>query len=105
MDDLFPVFMYIVVRARIQHLGAEIHFIDDLMEPHLEHGELALMFTTLKVSQHTTVTESCLQKVIICLLPDKLCGTQTPIIAKSANSLITFVHHLKTYIFALVDSP
>ena len=55
MDDLFPVFMYIVVRARIQHLGAEIHFIDDLMEPHLEHGELGLMFTTLKVSPHDHV--------------------------------------------------
>ncbi|XP_023933292.1 alsin [Lingula anatina] len=48
MDDLFPVFMYVVVRARIRHLGAEIHFVDDLMEGHLEHGELGLMFTTLR---------------------------------------------------------
>ncbi|CAH1788427.1 unnamed protein product [Owenia fusiformis] len=48
MDDLFPVFQYVVVRARIRHLGAEIHGIDDLMEPHLEHGELGIMFTTLK---------------------------------------------------------
>ena len=50
MDDLLPVSQYVVVRARIQHLGAEIHFIDDLMEKHLEFGELSIMFTTLKVS-------------------------------------------------------
>ena len=49
MDDLFPVFLYVVVRARIRHLGAEIHFVDDLMECHLQHGELGIMFTTLKV--------------------------------------------------------
>ena len=52
MDDLFPVFLYVVVRARIRHLGAEIHFIDDLMEEHLQLGELGIMFTTLKVYYH-----------------------------------------------------
>lgn len=50
MDDLFPIFQYVVVRAKIQHLGAEINMIDDLMERHMEHGELGIMFTTLKVS-------------------------------------------------------
>ena len=49
MDDLFPVFMYVVIRSRIRHLGAEIHFMEDLLEPHLELGELGIMFTTLKV--------------------------------------------------------
>lgn len=49
MDELFPVFHYVVVRARIQHLGAEIHFIEDLIERHLENGQLGIMFTTLKV--------------------------------------------------------
>ncbi|CAG5119646.1 unnamed protein product [Candidula unifasciata] len=48
MDDLFPIFQFVVVRAKIHHLCAEIHMIDDLMEPHMEHGELGLMFTTLK---------------------------------------------------------
>nr|XP_006820146.1 PREDICTED: alsin-like [Saccoglossus kowalevskii] len=48
MDDLFPMFQYVVVRARIRHLGSEIHLVDDLMEPHLANGELGLMFTTLK---------------------------------------------------------
>ncbi|XP_059158810.1 alsin-like [Physella acuta] len=48
MDDLFPIFQFVVVRAKIHHLGAEIHVIEDLMEPHMEHGEFGLMFTTLK---------------------------------------------------------
>lgn len=47
MDDLFPIFPYVVIRAQIRHLGAEIHLIQDLMEPHLENGELGIMFTTL----------------------------------------------------------
>ncbi len=58
MDDLFPVFLYVVVRARIRHLGAEIHFIDDLMEEHLQHGELGIMFTTLKVDPGTPETSN-----------------------------------------------
>ncbi|ESO94409.1 hypothetical protein LOTGIDRAFT_145057, partial [Lottia gigantea] len=48
MDDLFPIFQFVVVRAKIRHLGAEVHMIDDLMESHLEFGELGMMFTTLK---------------------------------------------------------
>ncbi|XP_076849884.1 alsin isoform X3 [Brachyhypopomus gauderio] len=48
MDDLFPIFLYIVLRARIRNLGSEVSLIEDLMEPALQHGELGLMFTTLK---------------------------------------------------------
>uniref|UniRef100_A0A673AXN5 Alsin Rho guanine nucleotide exchange factor ALS2 a n=1 Tax=Sphaeramia orbicularis TaxID=375764 RepID=A0A673AXN5_9TELE len=48
MDDLFPLFLYVVVRARIRNLGAEVSLIEDLMDPNLEHGEMGLMFTTLK---------------------------------------------------------
>ncbi|XP_060076194.1 alsin-like [Ylistrum balloti] len=47
MDELFPVFQYVVVRSKIRHLGAEVHLIEDLMETHLENGELGIMFTTL----------------------------------------------------------
>lgn len=50
MDDLFPVFHFVVVRARILQLGSEIHFIEDFMEPNLQNGELGIMFTTLKVT-------------------------------------------------------
>ncbi|XP_067686605.1 alsin-like isoform X2 [Haliotis asinina] len=48
MDDLFPIFQFVVVRSKIRHLGAEIHMIDDLIEHHMEYGELGLMSTTLK---------------------------------------------------------
>ncbi|KAK7904907.1 hypothetical protein WMY93_017514 [Mugilogobius chulae] len=48
MDDLFPLFLYVVIRARIRNLGAEVSLIEDLMDPNLEHGEMGLMFTTLK---------------------------------------------------------
>ncbi|KAM3608464.1 uncharacterized protein V6R79_026113 [Siganus canaliculatus] len=60
MDDLLPLFLYVVLRARIRNLGAEISLIDDLMDPSLQHGELGLMFTTLKacyiqIQQESTV--------------------------------------------------
>ncbi|XP_074550664.1 alsin-like isoform X2 [Halichoeres trimaculatus] len=48
MDDLLPLFLYVSVRARIRNLGAEVSFIEDLMDPNVQHGELGLMFTTLK---------------------------------------------------------
>lgn len=49
MDELFPVFSFVVVRASVLQLGSEIHFIEDFMEPYLQNGELGIMFTTLKV--------------------------------------------------------
>lgn len=48
MDDLFPLFQYVVVRARILQLGSILEFVEDFMEPSLESGELGIMFTTLK---------------------------------------------------------
>lgn len=48
MDDLFPVFLYVVLRARIRNLGSEVHLIEDLMDPYFQHGEQGIMFTTLK---------------------------------------------------------
>lgn len=50
MDELFPVFHFVVVRARVLQLGSEIHFVEDFLEPAMQHGELGVMFTTLKVS-------------------------------------------------------
>ena len=58
MDDLFPVFQYIVVRARILQLGAEIHMIEDLMESHHMSGEYGIMFTTLQASYYQILKES-----------------------------------------------
>lgn len=48
MDDLFPVFQYVVIRARISHLGCEIQLIEDFLEPDMCKGEKGIMFTTLK---------------------------------------------------------
>ncbi|XP_063067833.1 alsin isoform X2 [Engraulis encrasicolus] len=48
MDDLFPVFLYVVLRARIRNLGSEVSLIEDLMDPCVMHGEHGIMFTTLK---------------------------------------------------------
>ena len=58
MDNLFPVFQYIVVRARILQLGAEIHMIEDLMDSHLMSGEYGIMFTTLQASYYQILKES-----------------------------------------------
>ncbi|XP_077427017.1 alsin isoform X2 [Vanacampus margaritifer] len=60
MDDLFPVFLYVVLRARIRNLGSEVNLIEDLMDPCVQHGEHGIMFTTLKACyyqiQHERIT-------------------------------------------------
>uniref|UniRef100_A0A8D3A2Y2 VPS9 domain-containing protein n=1 Tax=Scophthalmus maximus TaxID=52904 RepID=A0A8D3A2Y2_SCOMX len=60
MDDLLPLFLYVVLRARIRNLGAEVSLIEDLMDPNVQHGEMGLMFTTLKACfiqiQHESTT-------------------------------------------------
>ncbi|KAM4711014.1 alsin isoform 2-T2 [Anableps anableps] len=60
MDDLFPVFLYVVLRARIRNLGSEVSLIEDLMDPCIQHGEHGIMFTTLKACyyqiQHEKIT-------------------------------------------------
>ncbi|XP_052414804.1 alsin-like isoform X1 [Carassius gibelio] len=60
MDDLFPVFLFVVLRARIRNLGSEVSLIEDLMDPCIQHGEHGIMFTTLKACyyqiQHEKIT-------------------------------------------------
>ena len=41
--------MIICFSYRIPHLGSEIHFIDDMVDSHVQIGEQGHMFTTLKV--------------------------------------------------------
>ncbi|XP_046515538.1 ALS2 C-terminal-like protein isoform X2 [Equus quagga] len=48
MDDLLPLLIYVVSRARIQHLGAEIHLIRDLMEPIHIGGLYDFLLTALE---------------------------------------------------------
>nr|XP_048279392.1 ALS2 C-terminal-like protein isoform X3 [Myodes glareolus] len=48
MDDLLPLLIYVVSRARIQHLGAEIHLIRDMMEPIHTGGLHDFLLTALE---------------------------------------------------------
>ncbi|KAG8551332.1 hypothetical protein GDO81_004062, partial [Engystomops pustulosus] len=48
MDDLLPLLIYVVSRAGIQHLGAEIHFIQDLMDPINQGGINDFLLTALE---------------------------------------------------------
>ncbi|XP_028642895.1 ALS2 C-terminal-like protein isoform X2 [Grammomys surdaster] len=48
MDDLLPLLVYVVSRARIQHLGAEIHLIRDMMDPIHTGGLHDFLLTTLE---------------------------------------------------------
>ncbi|KAI4494098.1 hypothetical protein M0802_009252 [Mischocyttarus mexicanus] len=57
MDELLPVFCFVVVRARVLQLGSEIHFIKDFMEPHLKNGELEIMFATLEACYEQILKE------------------------------------------------
>ncbi|XP_066100702.1 ALS2 C-terminal-like protein isoform X2 [Saccopteryx bilineata] len=54
MDDLLPLLIYVVSRAGIQHLGAEIHLIRDMMEPIRTGGLYDFLLTAL---------ESCYQHI------------------------------------------
>lgn len=66
MDELLPVFSFVVVRASVLQLGSEIHFIEDFMEPYLQNGELGIMFTTLKVG-YDYITNKIKSTRIICV--------------------------------------
>ncbi|XP_058583181.1 ALS2 C-terminal-like protein [Neofelis nebulosa] len=48
MDDLLPLLIYVVSRARIQHLGAEIHLIRDTMDPIHTGGLYDFLLTALE---------------------------------------------------------
>ncbi|XP_058873774.1 ALS2 C-terminal-like protein isoform X1 [Acipenser ruthenus] len=54
MDDLLPLLIYVVSRARIQHLGAELHLIRDMMDPCGIGGIYDFLLTAL---------ESCYQYI------------------------------------------
>ncbi|XP_076168851.1 amyotrophic lateral sclerosis 2 isoform X2 [Ptiloglossa arizonensis] len=57
MDELIPVFCFVVVRASVLQLGSEIHFIEDFMEGYLQNGELGIMFATLKACYYQILQE------------------------------------------------
>jgi len=58
MDSLLPVCMYVVVRARVLQLGAELAMLSDLMETYLFQGEKGIMFTTLQAAYTQILREN-----------------------------------------------
>jgi len=58
MDTLLPVCMYVVVRARVLQLGAELAMLQELMEDFLFQGEQGIMLTTLLAAYHQMLKES-----------------------------------------------
>lgn len=52
-DDIIPIFIFMVIRANVQHLGAEIALLEDLMRTDFDQimqGYAGYCFTTLQVS-------------------------------------------------------
>lgn len=52
-DDIIPIVIFMVIRANVQHLGAEISLLEDLMGRDFEQvirGYMGYCFTTLEVS-------------------------------------------------------
>ncbi|GAB5575889.1 alsin isoform X1 [Prionailurus iriomotensis] len=47
-DACFASAVECLQQIRIRNLGSEVHLIEDLMDPYLQHGEQGIMFTTLK---------------------------------------------------------
>ncbi|KAF2345740.1 VPS9 domain, partial [Trinorchestia longiramus] len=80
-DVLLPVFVYAVLRARVQRLGVELQLMEDLLEAPFKSGELHYMFTSLCVScvyfcvsvlhVHQSLCELC---VLLCE-----CTTRSPV--------------------------
>lgn len=52
-DDIIPIVIFMVIRANVQHLGAEITLLEDLMGKDFDQiirGYVGYCFTTLEVS-------------------------------------------------------
>lgn len=51
-DDILPIVIYMVIRANVQHLGAELSLLEDLMGKEFDlimRGYAGYCFTTLEV--------------------------------------------------------
>nr|XP_023663230.1 ALS2 C-terminal-like protein isoform X1 [Paramormyrops kingsleyae]XP_023663231.1 ALS2 C-terminal-like protein isoform X1 [Paramormyrops kingsleyae] len=48
LDDLLPLLIYVISRARIQHLGSELHFIRDMMTPQMQGGMVDFLLTAFE---------------------------------------------------------
>jgi amyotrophic lateral sclerosis 2 protein len=52
MDDVLPLFLYVIVRARIRHLGAEVRFLDDFLQTDTMSGESRVLLTTMRAAYY-----------------------------------------------------
>eukprot|EP00047_Mylnosiga_fluctuans_P020907 m.97717 g.97717 ORF g.97717 m.97717 type:complete len:1510 (-) comp8676_c0_seq2:738-5267(-) len=52
MDDVLPLILYVVVRARIRHLGAEVRFLNDFLHMDSLSGESRVLLTTLRAAYY-----------------------------------------------------
>ena len=50
MDDVLPLFLYAVVRARIRHFGAEVKFMEDFLQLDRLSGESRVLLTTMRAA-------------------------------------------------------
>ena len=50
MDDVLPVFLFVIVRAHVHHLGAEVRFLEDFLDHALLSGESQVLLTTIKAA-------------------------------------------------------
>jgi len=51
-DDEVPILQYVVIRAKILQLGAEIQFIEDLVKPSFLTGEVGYRLNELRICYH-----------------------------------------------------
>lgn len=70
-DDIIPIVIFMVIRANVQHLGAEISLLEDLMGGDFDQiirGYVGYCFTTLEVSEEGREggTGDCV-KLCLCL--------------------------------------
>ncbi|PAV68265.1 hypothetical protein WR25_11027 [Diploscapter pachys] len=60
-DDLLPAFLYVVIRARLRRLGAEITYLDEFTRGYRGLGQADMMFTLL----HSCYVQICREKSLV----------------------------------------
>ena len=57
MDAVLPVFMAVVARAGVEHLGAEIQLLDDFVDMDSASGESKILLTTLRAAYYQLIKD------------------------------------------------
>lgn len=83
--------VFAALLSRIRNLGAEVSLIEDLMDPNVQHGELGLMFTTLKVGLPNTHTLTHTRMMLL------HCKVQNELLL---NQLMNHSHHHRSLVLS-----